>query len=270
MDDAIVGRQVGGTEDRRIHQRRDRAEDAPKNEIKPWLREQWVIPPDANAEFVCQMEEVLDVYQRPFDPKRPLVTFDEAMKQLVKHTRATIPATPGQPEIIDYEYERHGTGNLFLFSEPLAGRRKVLVTARRTAIDDAQAIRHLVDVRHPEADQIVLVQDNLHTHKVASLYAAFPPTEARRLIDKLEIHDTPKQGSGLNLAEIELGVLGRQCLAQRIPDLTVLESEVAAGERARHAEQVRINWPFTTADARIKLKRLYPVIEPINLKMADH
>ena len=143
------------------------------------------------------MEEVLNVYQRPYDPKRPLVTFDEAMKQLVKHTRPPIPAVSGQPEIIDYEYERNGTGNLFMLFEPLAGRRHVLVTQRRTAIDYAHAIRYLVDELHPDAEKIVLVQDNLNTHNPASLYAAFPPAEARRLIDKLEIHDTPKHGSWL-------------------------------------------------------------------------
>ena len=216
------------------------------------------------------MEDTLNVYQRADDPKRPVICFDEGTKQLVKHVTEPIPPSPGQPEIIDYEYERNGTGNMFMLSEPLAGRRKVLVTSQRTAIDDAEAIRYLVDVMHPEADKIVLVQDNLNTHKVASLYAAFPPAEARRLIDKLEIHYTPKHGSWLNMAEIELGVLGRQCLDRRIADLPTLKSEVAAWELARNAEQVRINWQFTTADARIKLKRLYPVIEPINLKLADH
>ena len=216
------------------------------------------------------MEDTLNVSQRADDPKRPVICFDEGTKQLVKHVTEPIPPSPGQPEIIDYEYERNGTGNMFMLSEPLVGRRKVLVTSQRTAIDDAEAIRYLVDVMHPEADKIVLVQDNLNTHKVASLYAAFPPAEARRLIDKLEIHDTPKHGSWLNMAEIELGVLGRQCLDRRIADLPTLKSEVAAWELARNAEQVRINWQFTTADARIKLKRLYPVIEPINLKLADH
>ncbi len=216
------------------------------------------------------MEEVLDVYQRPFDPRRPLVTFDEAMKQLVKHTRATIPATPGQPEIIDYEYERNGTGNLFMLFEPLTGRRRVLVTQRRTAIDYAHAIRCLVDEIHPDAEKIVVVQDNLNTHKLASLYQAFPPSEARRLIDKLEIHYTPKHGSWLNMAEIELGVVQRQCLARRIPDFHTLQSEVAAWETTRNTDEVKVHWQFTTTDARIKLKRLYPVIEPIKTKLADH
>ena len=216
------------------------------------------------------MEDTWNVYERPYDPQRPVICFDEGTKQLIKQVTEPIPARPGQPEIIDYEYERHGTGNIFLLSEPLVGQRQVLVTERRTMTDSAEAIRDLVDVMHPQADKIVLVQDNLKTHKPASLYAAFSPTEARRLIDKLEIHYTPKHGSWLNMAEIELSVLGRQCLDRRIPNLAVLKSEVAAWERTRNAEQVRINWQFTTPDARVKLKRLYPVIEPLNLKLADH
>ena len=216
------------------------------------------------------MEDVLNVYHRPYDGKRPQVCFDEATKQLVKHVTDPIPMSKGQPEIIDYEYERNGTGNLFMLCEPLTGRRKVLVTARRTAIDYAQAVRYLVDEMYPEADRIVLVHDNLNTHKPASLYAAFPPEEARRLLEKLEIHYTPKHGSWLNMAEIELGVLSRQCLDRRIPDLATLTKEVAAWEDTRNAEQVRIHWQFTTADARVKLKRLYPVTEPIKLKLADH
>jgi hypothetical protein len=216
------------------------------------------------------MEDVLNVYHRPYDPKRPQVCFDEGTKQLVKHVADPIPASPGQPEIIDYEYERNGTGNLFMLSEPLTGRRKVLVTARRTAIDYAHAIRYMVDEMYPEADTIVVVQDNLNTHNPASLYAAFPPEEARRLLDKIEFHHTPKHGSWLNMAEIELGVLSRQCLDRRIPDLATLTQEVAAWETARNQQQVHIHWQFTTTDARVKLKRLYPVTEPIKFKLADH
>ena len=210
------------------------------------------------------MEETLEVYQRPYEPNRPMVCFDEGTKQLVKDVRTPIPAVVGRPEISDYEYERNGTGNLFMMSEPLSGQREVLVTEHRTAVDYALAIRHLVDVCYPHADKIVLVHDNLNTHKPASLYEAFPPEEARRLIDKLEVHYTPKHGSWLNMAEIELGVLQRQCLNRRIPDLATLKSEVAAWQRARNSEQVKVNWQFTTADARIKLKRLYPVVEPVN------
>ena len=216
------------------------------------------------------MEEVLNVYQRPYDSKRPVVCFDEGTKQLVKHVTPPIAETPGQPEIIDYEYERNGTGNVFMLAEPLAGRRKTLVTAQRTAKDYAEAIRYLVDEMHPDAEKIVLVQDNLNTHKPASLYQAFPPEMARRLIDKLEIHYTPKHGSWLNMAEIELGVLGRQCLDQRLADLEILTTEVAAWNQRRDEQQVRVNWQFTTSDARIKLKRLYPVLDPITSKLADH
>jgi hypothetical protein len=216
------------------------------------------------------MEDTLNVYQRPYDPLRPMVTFDEASKQLVGHVNPPIPATPGHLEIIDYEYERHGTGNLFMLFEPLIGRREVLVTARRTAVDYAHAIRHLVDVMYPSAEKIVLMHDNLNTHKPASLYEAFPPEEARRLIDKLEIHYTPKHGSWLNMAEIELGVLGRQCLARRIPDLPTLQSEVAAWTTKRNEQKVKVRWQFTTPDARIKLHRLYPTIETVKIKMADH
>ena len=216
------------------------------------------------------MEDTLNVYHREYDPSRPMVCLDEASKQLVKEVRQVIPASPGQPEIIDYEYERNGTGNLFMLSEPLVGQRDVLVTERRTAKDYAQVIEHLVDVLYPNAEKIVLVQDHLNTHKPASLYEVFPPDEARRLIDKLEIHYTPKHGSWLNMAEIELGALGRQCLDRRIPDFPTLQSEVAAWKQQRNAEEVVINWRFTTADARVKLKRLYPVLEPVNSKRADH
>ncbi len=222
-----------------------------------------MIPPDCSAEFVCQMEETLNVYQRPYDAQQPVVCFDEATKQLVKHVREPIPPQPGQLEIIDYEYERNGTGNLFMLTEPLAGRRSVLVTEQRTAIDYAKAIRYLVDEMCPQATKIVLVHDNLNTHKPASLYEAFPPEEARRILDKLEYHYTPKHGSWLNMAEIELSVLGRQCLDQRIPDLETLTAEVAAWTRDRNAQPTRIKWQFTTADARVKLERLHPVLEPI-------
>jgi DDE superfamily endonuclease len=171
------------------------------------------------------MEDTLEVYQRPYDAQRPLVCFDEGTKQLVKEVRTPLPAAPGRPERIDYEYERHGTGNLFMMFEPLAGRREVLVTERRTAVDYAEAIQHLVDVSYPSAEKIVLMQDNLNTHKLASLYEAFPPEEARRLITKLEIHYTPKHGSWLNMAEIALGVVRGPCLDRRLPDCPTFTSE---------------------------------------------
>jgi hypothetical protein len=216
------------------------------------------------------MEDVLEVYQRPHNPARPLVCFDEASKQLIKETRVAIPAVPGRPVTTDYEYERHGTANLFMMFEPLSGRRHVRVTARRTAIDYAEAIRELVDLRCPKAEKIVLVQDNLNTHKPASLYEAFPPQEARRLIDKLEIHYTPKHGSWLNMAETELSVLSRQCLDRRIAERETLKAETAAWETHRNTARCRVVWQFTTAKARVKLRRLYPVIEPVKPEVADH
>jgi len=212
------------------------------------------------------MEDTLEVYHRPYDERRPVVCFDEGTKPLVKDVREPLPAAPGRQERVDYEYERNGTGNLFMLFEPLAGRREVLVAARRTAVEYAGAIQHLVDVRYPRAEHIVLVQDNLNTPTLASLYEAFPPEEARRLIDKLEVHYTPKHGSWLNMAEIELGVLRGQCLDRRIPDFATLTGEVATWQRNRHAVQVKVDWQFTTADARVKLKRLYPMLEPVKSK----
>ena len=209
------------------------------------------------------MEDTLEVYQRPYDERRPLVCFDEGTKQLVKDVREPLPAAPGHLERIDEEYARHGTGNLCMMCEPLAGRRAVLVTARRTAGDSAEALRHLVDVCHPKADQIMLVQDNLNTHTLASLYEAFPPEAARRLLGKLEVHDTPKHGRWLNRADMALGVIRRQGLDGRIPDFSTFTDEVTAWQSARNAAQVQGNWQCTTADARVKLKRLYPILEPV-------
>jgi len=220
-----------------------------------------VIPPDADAEFVCAMEDVLDVYQRPYDARRPVVCVDEASKQLIRETRTPIPASPGQPERADYEYERNGTANLFMAFEPLAGRRRVTVTDRRTKVDFAHVIRELVDEQYPTADRVVLVMDNLNTHKLSSLYEAFTPEEARRLIGRVEVHHTPKHGSWLNMAETELSVLGGQCLDRRIGEKEELRAEVAAWEKVRNAAKCRVDWHFTTADARIKLKRLYPSIQ---------
>jgi len=229
-----------------------------------------VIPPEQNAEFVCAMEDVLEVYQRPYDEARPVVCFDESSKQLVKETRTPLPAAPRRPATTDYEYERNGTANVFMMFEPLAGKRQVKVTDRRTAVDYAHAIRDLVDVHYPGAERIVLVQDNLNTHKPASLYEAFPPQEARRLFDKLEIHYTPKHGSWLNMAETELSILSRQCLDRRIGERTRLTAEVAAWERSRNTADCRVIWQFTTPDARTKLRRLYPVIEPVGSPLVEH
>lgn len=204
------------------------------------------------------MEDVLDVYTRPYDPHFPVVCLDEVSKQLLRDVREPLPMEPGQPQRIDAEYERQGVVNCFLVCEPLIGRRHVTVTQQRTKRDFAQQIQTLVDVRYPQAERIALVTDNLNTHSPASLYAAFPPQEAKRLTDKLEWHYTPKHGSWLNMAEIELSVLSRQCLDRRVPDRTTLEREVSAWEERRNQAGGPINWRFTTDDARIKLKRLYP------------
>jgi hypothetical protein len=207
------------------------------------------------------MEAVLEVYTRPFDARRPQVCMDEISKQLVGETRTPIPAAPGQPERCDYEYVRHGVANLFMFFEPLAGWREVKVTERRTMVDWAEATRELVDVHYPEAESIVLVMDNLNTHGIGSLYEAFPPAEAARIARKLEIHYTPKHGSWLNMAESELSILARQCLAQRIPDREQLRREVSAWQDERNQAETLMNWRFTTEDARICLARLYPSLE---------
>jgi hypothetical protein len=238
-----------------------RADDAQKNELKPWLRKQWVIPPQANAEFVCAMEDVLEVYTRPYDPARPVVCLDEISKQLVAETRTPLPAEPGQPARTDYEYERGGTANLFLTCEPLAGRRHVTLTERRTAVDFAAEVRNLLEVRYAHAERVILVVDNLNTHKPAALYQAFEPAVARRLIERLELHHTPKHGSWLNMAEIELSVLSRQCLDRRIPDADTLNREITVWQQARNTIARPVDWRFTTPEARIKLKRLYPSIQ---------
>ena len=208
------------------------------------------------------MEDVLAVYHRPDDPARPPVCLDEASKQLLAEVRAPLPVQPGQVERVDGEYTRHGTAALFMVCEPLAGRRHVFVRAQRKRTDFAAVIPTLCDELYPAAEKIVLVLDQLNTHGMASLYAAFPPAEARRLAERLEIHHPPKHGSWLNLAEIELSVLARQCLAERRDHQEHLAAEVAAWQHARNAAATRIDWRFTTTDARIKLKHLYPQTLP--------
>lgn len=222
------------------------------------MKEQWSIPPEANADFVWHMEDILDVYRRPYDPERPLICLDETSRQVVAETRAPLPAAPGHPARHDPEYAREGVVNLFLVTEPLRGRRHVRLSERRTRIDFAHCIQELVDVHYPAATSIVLVLDQLNTHSPASLYEAFSPAEAKRLADKLEIHYTPTHGSWLNTAEIELSVLQRQCLDRRLGNRETMQREVAAWVAARNAATTGIDWRFTTADARIKLKRLYP------------
>jgi hypothetical protein len=223
--------------------------------VKSWAH------PGVGPAFVAAMEDVLDVYARPRDPARPLVCFDESGKELRRETRPVVPASPGQVERHDCEYERNGSANLFPWTAPLLGRRGVAVTERRTSADWAVAIRRLVEEEFPEAERIVLVLDNLNTHKASALYQAFPPEVARRIWQKLEVHYTPVHGSWLNIAECELSVLRRQCLGPRIPDRATLDRLVTAWAADRNARQRGVDWRFTTADARIKLKRLYP--EPI-------
>ena len=206
------------------------------------------------------MEDVLEVYQRPFDVSRPLVCLDEAAKQLVGETRAALAAEPGKPRRVDAEYRRCGTASVFMLNAPLVGRRHVRVREQRTRIDFAEVVRELCDELYPQAEKIVLVMDNLNTHNIASLYEAFRPPEARRLAEKLEIHYTPKHGSWLNMAEIELSVLSRQCMHAYFETLELLARAIAKWERERNARKAGIDWRFTTNDARVKLKRLYPSI----------
>jgi hypothetical protein len=207
------------------------------------------------------MEDVLDLYTLPYDPRYPQVCFDETSKQLIGETRTPLPAQPAQPERYDYEYVRNGVVNLFMFFAPLSNWRHAKVTKRRTKEDWAHCMRDLVDLHFPEALRIRLVEDNLNTHDPAALYEVFAPTEAKRILDRLEFHYTPKHGSWLNMAEIELSVLSRQCLDPRIPDQPALERAVTAWEEERNQAQATVHWRFTTADARIKLERLYPSIE---------
>jgi len=204
------------------------------------------------------MEDVLEVYHRPYDPKRPAINLDEASRQLIGETRTPVPAAPGRPAREDFEYVRNGTANVFMISQPLAGTRHVEVTERRTAVDFASVLKLIADDLYEDAEKIVLVMDNLNTHKLSSLYQAFPPEEARRLWERFEVHHTPKHGSWLNIAEIELSVLSRQCLDQRFPDREALTRAVDAWMIERNEQGVGVNWQFTTKDARIKLKHLYP------------
>ena len=207
------------------------------------------------------MEDVLEVYQRPYDGNEVLVCMDETSKQLVKETRVPRPSAPGAVSAYAYEYERNGVSSLFMLFAPLEERRRVEVKERRTKVDWAHVIQKLVDEDYPDRDRIVLVMDNLNTHKLSSLYEAFEPSEARRIAERLEIHYTPKHGSWLNMAEIEIGVLARQCLERRIPDRETLRGEVETWQKSRNRDAVRVNWRFTTEDARIRLRSLYPSIQ---------
>jgi hypothetical protein len=222
----------------------------------------WCIPPRQNAAFVADMEQVLDVYQRPYDPRFPVICMDESNKQLIGNVRPPLPVQAGQVTREDCNYERHGTGNLFIAFEPAGGHRHVAVTERRTQRDWAHFIRSIVDELYPTAERVTLVCDQLNTHCLASFYETFTPDEAHRLANKLEIVHTPKHGSWLNMAEIELSALSRQCLDRRIADLALLAREVAAWEQERNTHATTVHWRFTTADARVKLASLYPKFLP--------
>lgn len=231
---------------------------AKKNELQPHLSKYWKIPPDQNSSFVAAMEEVLDVYARPYDERFPVVCMDESSVQLIGEVSTPIPAAPGHPLLMDDEYVRNGVASIFMEVEPLGGMRKVEITPRRTRIDWAVFVKGMLEVRYPDAEKVVLVMDNLNTHTTASLYEAFPPVEAHRLAKRLEIHYTPKHGSWLNVAEIELSVLKRQCLGRRIDSMDKIKAEVAAWNEDRNNRHRKVDWQFTTNDARTKLKRLYP------------
>jgi hypothetical protein len=221
-----------------------------------------VIPPGHDAEFVCRMEQVLDVYERPYDAARPVVCVDEASTQLIGEARVPVPASPGQPARVDYEYRRNGTANLFVACEPLLGWRALEVTARRTALDFAAFLKFLADDVYTGAERITLVLDNLNTHKPSALYEAFAPAEAHRLARRFEFVHTPKHGSWLNMAELEFAALRRQCLGRRLGSMAELTAEVSAWQEERNADEVVIHWQFTTAKARIKLHHLYPQTRP--------
>jgi hypothetical protein len=229
-------------------------------ELKPWQRKEWCIPPEKNAEFVANMEDILKVYKRPQDPNRPLVCMDECPKQLIGEKRVPIPAKPGAPEKYDTEYVRHGTVALFMFNAPHQGWRRVVVTEQRTMLDWAAQVKHLVDVDFPNAEKIVLVCDNLNTHRPAALYEAFPAEEASRIMDRLEIHYTPKHGSWLNMAEIELSVLNRHGLPDRVASFDDMKRHVEAWTIKRNASVKKVIWQFTVEEARIILVRLYPQV----------
>ena len=220
----------------------------------------WCIPPKQSAEFVYHMEDVLEVYRRPYDPTRPVICIDETFKQLIGDTRTPLPPRPGMVERYDHEYVRNGVVSLFLACEPLAGWRHIAVTEHRRRGDWASFIRSLLDGRYAPAERVVLVMDQLNTHALASLYEAFPPEEAKRLAERIELHHTPKHGSWLNMAEIELSVLGRQCLARRIAQQDTLRRKVEQWEGQRNATTAKVVWQFTTKQARSKLQALYPSV----------
>jgi hypothetical protein len=258
MDGAAAGRTARRAGDCRVGLGHDGVRHIKKNELQPHRSKYWKIPPDQNAAFAAAMEDVLEVYKRPYNPQFPVICMDESSKQLIGEVIAPIPLGPGHPVLRDDEYVRNGVAEIFLEVEPLAGKRHVKVTERRTRLDWAHFIKEMLDERYPQAEKVVLVLDNLNTHAISSLHATFTPPEARRLAQRLELHHTPKHGSWLNIAEIELSVFKRQCLPERIPQIEQMQIKTMAWEHERNEKQVKVDWQFTTDEARIKLKRLYP------------
>ena len=253
-----VGGESGGTGLGRAGLGDDGAADAKKNQLQPHRKKYWRIPPRGSAAFVARMEDVLEVYARPYDPRRPVVCMDETNKQLIGEVREPLPVEPGQPERVEHEYVRNGVAQIFVEVEPLTGRSHVEAGERRTRQDWARWIEGMLERRYPEAERVVLVMDNLNTHGIESLYATYEPRHARQLAERLEIHYTPKHGSWLNIAEIELSALCGQCLDRRIPSLAGMQREIGAWVADRNQRQTEIDWQFKTEDARIKLKSLYP------------
>ena len=224
--------------------------------------EYWVIPPEADAEFVANMEEVLETYAKPYDPRNPVVCMDEQPVQLIGETRVSIPATKDHPERVDYEYERKGTASIFMFAEPLSAFRQATARPQRTKVDWALEVAHLLDIRYGECETVTLVSDNLNTHTKGAFYEAFPPNQAREYVRRLKFVHTPKHGSWLNVAECELSCLTSQCLAgRRIGELDVLQSEIRTWSQKTNARQRGVDWQFKIDDARTKLKKLYPTFK---------
>jgi hypothetical protein len=228
--------------------------------LKPWKKQQWVIPPEHNGEFVAHMEQVLDVYKRPYNPRHPVVCMDESPRQLIRETRLPLTASCSRTKRFDYEYERCGTCNVFMAIEPLAGKRTVRITENRSKTDWALFVKKIAS-RYSKAKKITLVMDNLNTHSPGALYETFKPAAAKALWDRFEFINTPKHGSWLNIAEIELNVLIRQCLDRRIDNIKEMRTEVNAWQKDRNNKHSRIDWQFTSQNARIKLKRLYPTLD---------
>src|SRR5258708_1992708 len=260
LDRPLVGWQSGRTGLRRVDFAGNHSPVAQKNELKPWQHEQWCIPA-VGAEFVAAMEDVLDLYEEEYDPCYPTVCFDEKLVAPEPDVPLSEPMEPGQPERVDYEYERLGTANLFFFVEPLTGWRHVEMTEHRTKIDYAHCIRWLVDSVYPHVEYIRIVQDNLNTHTAAALYEAFSPAEARRILQRVEFHYTPKHGSWLNMAEIEISIFARGCLSRRVASMQDLHQRIATLEAERNAQRCTISWRFTSNDARDKLHDLYPIVK---------